>query len=89
VAVRERGRASVLDVGPTVLHLLGHAVYAGTEGRVLEDLAVERVPVRSVDEASESPRAAERRWLEDATWTDPQLEEVRQRLKSTGYAEAR
>lgn len=89
VAVRERGRASVLDVGPTVLHLLGHAVYAGTEGRVLEDLALERAPVRRVDEASEIPRPAERRWLEDATWTDPQLEEVRQRLRSTGYAEAR
>jgi predicted AlkP superfamily phosphohydrolase/phosphomutase len=89
VAVAERGHASVLDVGPTVLHLLGHAVYAGTQGRVLEDLLSERAPVRRVEEASETPRAAERRWLEDATWTDPQLEEVRQRLKSTGYAEAR
>lgn len=89
VAVSERGRASILDVGPTVLHLLGHAVYAESEGRVLADLLIDGAPVRSVSEAQETPRSSERRWLEDATWTDLQLDEVRARLKSTGYAEAR
>lgn len=89
VAVAERGRASILDVGPTVLHLLGHAVYRESEGRVLTDLLSEPAVVRTVEEAQETPRAAERRWLEDASWTDPELEEIRQRLKSTGYAEAR
>lgn len=87
--VAERGQASILDVAPTVLHLMGHAVYDELEGRVLTELMDSPGDVRRVREADETPRASERRWLQDTTWTDPQLAEVRERLKSTGYAEAR
>ncbi|HVS18693.1 MAG TPA: alkaline phosphatase family protein [Planctomycetota bacterium] len=88
-AVAERGRASILDVGPTALHLMGHAVYRELEGRVLTDLLTTPDPVRTLDASQEAPRPSEQRWLEDASWNDPQLDEVRQRLKATGYAEAR
>lgn len=88
-AVTERGRASILDVAPTVLHLMGHAVYEGTEGRVLIELLAEPTAVLSVDESTETPLSSERSWLEDATWNDPQLDEVRERLKALGYAESR
>jgi hypothetical protein len=88
-AVAERGRASILDVGPTALHLMGHSVYRDLEGRVLTELLSEPGPVSVISESLETPRPAERGWLEDASWSDPQLDEIRRRLQSTGYAEAR
>lgn len=88
-AVAERWRASILDVGPTALHLMGHTVYQELEGRVLTDLLVEPGSVSMRSESLETPRPAELRWLEDESWNDPQLDEVRQRLKTIGYTESR
>ena len=86
---RVASRASIFVLAPTVLHLMGHTVYQELEGRVLTELLVEPGSVSMRSESLETPRPAELRWLEDESWSDPQLDEVRARLNRTGYAEAR
>lgn len=83
----ERGDASILDVGPTALHLLGQCVYREREGRVLTELFPGLPAPCEVAEESERPRAGERAWLEDTSWSDADVEEVSERLGQLGYVD--
>ena len=88
-SIAERGLAQIFDLGPTALHLLGLAIYEGLDGRVLEELLQGLPAVRFAPESSERPRSAERSWLEDTSWTDPEMEEVKRRIGQLGYVETR
>ena len=82
----ERGDARLVDVAPTVLHLLGQPVYAEMEGRVLEDwLALER-PVRTLAEADDPLLSAAPR-VHEAPFTEAELEELAERLGRLGYSD--
>jgi predicted AlkP superfamily phosphohydrolase/phosphomutase len=78
--------ATVVDVAPTVLHLLGEAVPAGADGRVLSELF----------EAGSDPaeRAVEQRTYDreggdgdERTRDDEDFSEVEGRLRGLGYME--
>lgn len=79
--------ASIVDVVPTILHLLGLPVPADLDGRVLEEAFTETFnkdrPVRREDLRDESTtggRAAE-------TYSEDESEKVAERLRGLGYTE--
>jgi hypothetical protein len=81
----DRREFSIFDVGPTALHMLGHAIYSDLDGRVLVEIFAAPQTPRVVSEADEVRLPGEKRWLEDQTWTDPEMEEVQKQLKALGY----
>jgi arylsulfatase A-like enzyme len=79
--------ASIVDVVPTILHLLGLAVPADLDGRVLEEAFTETFrrsrPVRrdgDPDEFAANGRAVE-------TYSAEESEKVAERLRGLGYSE--
>lgn len=76
----ERVRASVLDITPTLLHLLGLPVYRGMDGEVLSDLLTTGEPVLYEDEPPglRGPAGLE-------SFTAEQREELEKRLKALSY----
>jgi len=86
-SIAERGTASLFDVGPTALDLLGQALYDDLDGKARVEWLQGLPDPRFVPESSEKPRKAERRWLEDKGWSDPELEELKKQLGRLGYVE--
>jgi predicted AlkP superfamily phosphohydrolase/phosphomutase len=78
----ERGRVSVFDLAPTALALLRLPVHSEMSGSVLERLFAAPIEVRRMAEA-DAP-AARPSYVEQGE-SDP--EEVKRRLRETGYAE--
>lgn len=75
------GRARIIDVAPSMLHLLGYAVPEDMDGEVLTEMIDEEYlrshPVRSTT-ATNLERDIE-------SFTEEDNDEVRERLKSLGY----
>lgn len=75
--------ASLLDLGPTILHLLDEAIPTDMEGRVLHEVltgelaAADKVRYCRPDEAEEG---------DSAEFSPTEAEAVRQRLRGLGYA---
>jgi predicted AlkP superfamily phosphohydrolase/phosphomutase len=74
--------ASVLDLAPTILHLMGEGVPCDMDGRVLEDLFTERfvreAPVVFTDPSGEGTRQA-------AGMSQAEEEDLVNRLRGLGY----
>lgn len=70
--------ASILDLAPTLLHLLGEPVPRVMDGRVLSEALVDAAPVTYEDEG-ESAMADERGF--DAA----EAEQIEERLRGLGY----
>ncbi len=69
---------NILDLAPTILHLLGEPVPRVMDGRVLTEAFVDPAPVRySEDEAAEV--AAEQEYA------DAEAEQIEERLRGLGY----
>ena len=88
-AVRPGGQvdgANIIDVAPTILHLLDVPVPSHIDGRVLEEILTEehadRHPVRKVNDA-EMPRADG----PDGTYTAEDEVAISERLRALGYIE--
>jgi predicted AlkP superfamily phosphohydrolase/phosphomutase len=72
---------NLIDIAPTVLHLLGLTVPADMEGRVLKEIFLDLPPVRYEE-------VDNRRATETATeYTAQEAELIEQRLKGLGYVE--
>ncbi len=78
--------ANIIDVAPTILHLLDVPVPSHIDGRVLEEILTEehagRHPVRKVNDA-ETPRADG----PDGTYTAEDEVAISERLRALGYIE--
>jgi predicted AlkP superfamily phosphohydrolase/phosphomutase len=72
--------ASVVDVAPTVLRILGLPQGADMDGRALADMLVETPPPPPAVGAVEPPRAAA-----ESSYTPEEEEAVRERLRQLGY----
>jgi predicted AlkP superfamily phosphohydrolase/phosphomutase len=74
-------RPNLIDIAPTVLHLLGLPVPADMDGRVLEEIFSGLPPVQyeNVDNRKESEATTE--------YTADEAELIEQRLKGLGYVE--
>jgi len=83
----ERPQASVVDIGPLALHLLGFPVPKQMDGRVPADLLRPGAPVRRFDEADDPrwPKAKDAARHFESSATDS--EAVQERLKGLGYAD--
>jgi len=72
---------NLIDIAPTVLHLLGLPVPADMDGRVLEEIFPEAPPVRYEE-------VDNRRAMETAMeYSAQEAELIEQRLKGLGYVE--
>jgi predicted AlkP superfamily phosphohydrolase/phosphomutase len=84
----ERGDAAIVDLAPTMLHLLGQPVYAEMTGRALTELlrpASRERPVEVLREADD-PRAADAP-PPGEPFTPEELDELEERLRRLGYGE--
>jgi hypothetical protein len=70
--------ASILDLAPTILHLLGEPVPRIMDGRVLSEALVDAAPVR-FSEDGEASVAAEQGFDSD------EAEQIEERLRGLGY----
>ena len=70
--------ASILDLAPTLLHLLGEAVPREMDGRVLTEALVDPAPVRYEDGDGADVAAVQGFGAEDA-------EQIEARLRGLGY----
>jgi predicted AlkP superfamily phosphohydrolase/phosphomutase len=80
-----RGEASILDIAPTALHLLGQPVYAEMDGRARTEFLVDAAPPRVISEADDprypaAPDAA-------SPYTAEDLEAIVERLEALGYVQ--
>jgi predicted AlkP superfamily phosphohydrolase/phosphomutase len=82
----ERGDASIFDLAPTVLALLDLPVYSEMQGRVLEQTFAAPRAVRRCSQA-EDPAAASGYKPSDSDYDERGLDEVKSRLRETGYAQ--
>lgn len=75
--------ASIMDISPTILYIMGHPVLRGMDGKVLEEIFETKVfgerPVRFLDE--DLLRTAR----EESGYTEEEEEEIRDLLKGLGY----
>ncbi|HEY5659001.1 MAG TPA: alkaline phosphatase family protein [Myxococcota bacterium] len=78
-----RAEASILDIAPTALHLLGQPTYAEMDGRVRTDLLADATPPRVIAEADDPqfPAAPEDAFF----YSDEHLDDVVRRLEALGY----
>jgi predicted AlkP superfamily phosphohydrolase/phosphomutase len=74
-------RPNLIDVTPTILHLLGLAIPSDMDGRVLQELFTEVQPVRT--EEADNRQAAETK----TEYSKQEAELIEQRLKGLGYIE--
>src|SRR5262249_35489408 len=75
-------RARIIDIAPTMLYLLGHAVPDDMDGEVLTDMISDEF-LRANPINTTEGLAADRDL--DVVFSDEESEEVRERLKSLGY----
>jgi predicted AlkP superfamily phosphohydrolase/phosphomutase len=80
-----RVEASILDVAPTALHLLGQPVYREMDGRVRTEFLADATPPRAISEADDPHYPA----APDATspYTAEDLEAITERLDALGYVQ--
>lgn len=71
--------ADILDLAPTILHLLGEAVPQVMDGRVLAELFTKQRPVVYQGDDAESGTQSE------VSFSDEEAEQVEERLRSLGY----
>ena len=79
--IRQAGQlpeASILDLAPTLLHLLGEAVPREMDGRVLTEALVDPAPVRYAEDDNSDVAAEQSFGAEDA-------EQIEERLRGLGY----
>ena len=69
---------SILDLAPTLLHLLGEAVPREMDGRVLSEALVDPAPVRYAEDEG-TDVAAEQGFEAD------EAEQIEERLRGLGY----
>lgn len=84
IAPREQTNAHLLDIAPTVLHLMGVPIPEEADGSVLTHMYAEQAAVRRREIARVSVGLAE----DDETstaFTDEEQEQVEQRLRDLGY----
>jgi predicted AlkP superfamily phosphohydrolase/phosphomutase len=74
--------AEIVDLAPTMLHLMGASVEAGMDGEVLWDVYASDSPARNHDVEYTEREGGERR---SAEWKAGQREEVEGRLEDLGY----
>ena len=82
-----RTQASVFDLAPTALHLLGLPIYDDSDGVVKIELLRGTAPVRTVSESQDPPDdPALKRFLKTgAELSTEELAELERRLSQTGY----
>ena len=83
----EPGEASLLDVAPTVLHLLGVRVPDDVDGRVLTEL-FDQEPVLASPQAILAPALAEAGDLAEpkrGSYSEEEDSAIKQRLVDLGY----
>ena len=80
---RERSRASIADVAPTVLYLLGEAVYAEMNGTVRTELTRSATPPEVVSEADDP--TLRREGTASQPFSAEELRELEERLQGLGY----
>jgi len=80
-----RGDASIMDIAPTVLHLLGQPIYSEMDGIARTEYLVDATPPRVVSEAEDPyyPAAPEG----STPYTEEDLEAIVERLDSLGYVQ--
>ena len=79
--IRQAGQlpeASILDLAPTLLHLLGEAVPREMDGRVLTEALSDHTPVRFADDKGEDVVAEQGFGTDEAT-------QIEERLRGLGY----
>jgi hypothetical protein len=76
--------ARIIDLGPTILHLLGSPVPRDMDGRVLEEALQPGFLARNPIQYSE-PVAAPARPSEDGRISDEDARVIEQRLRDIGY----
>ncbi len=77
---RERGNASIMDITPTILHLLDLPVYDNMDGKPRTDLlAIDRAVRREAEPAALLAPAS------NTVYTDEELQELKARLRSMAY----
>ena len=83
IASHKVDNASLMDLAPSILHLLGLAVPFDLDGRVLEELlgAEHRLqnPIRMSDEVARTAAS------EPASYSEEQEKEIRDQLRQLGY----
>ncbi len=84
--VPERGAVAVRDLAPTVLALLELPVYAEMSGAVLRGSFARKIEPRVVPEADD-PAARRGYRPSPADFAETDMEEVKSRLRETGYAQ--
>jgi predicted AlkP superfamily phosphohydrolase/phosphomutase len=84
--VPQRGTVAVRDLAPTVLALLELPVYSEMSGAVRREELVPTIAPRSVPEADD-PAARRGYRPSPADYAETDMEEVKSRLKETGYAQ--
>lgn len=82
----ERGRVSIFDLAPTVLALFDLPVYSEMSGSVLQSEFAREITPRRIPESAD-PVAARGYHPSDADFDPRGLEEVKSRLRETGYAQ--
>lgn len=82
----ERSDASIFDLAPTALHLLGQPVYREMRGRVLDEMLDVGQAPRLLDEADD-PALEALRSRGSSPYSPEELEELTERLRSLGYTE--
>ncbi|MCA9975205.1 MAG: alkaline phosphatase family protein, partial [Anaerolineales bacterium] len=70
---------NIMDLAPTIMHLLGAPVPREMDGRVLDDIFVQPTPVTYSDNSDEERETAV------TTFNDTESAQVEERLRSLGY----
>lgn len=71
--------ADILDLAPTILHLLGEPVPRVMDGRVLNEIFRSERPITYADEGDKTEAQAE------VAFSDEEADQVEERLRSLGY----
>jgi len=78
----EIGKANIIDLAPTVMHIMGVPVPDDMDGRVIRELFVPGTGLAEADEAYQEARYSEKESVEADADED---EEIRKRLEELGY----
>jgi hypothetical protein len=74
----ELPEASILDLAPTILHLLGEAVPPVMDGRVLTGALIDPAPVRFAADDESGMR-------DEQSFDTAEAEQIEERLRGLGY----
>jgi hypothetical protein len=82
IASGEIEDATIVDLAPTILHMMDAPVEAGMDGEVLHDIYAEESSLRDRDVRTVERAGGER---QSADWADEQKAEVEGHLEDLGY----